>query len=675
MIPSVVLSLLSIAFLSTMIFKQAKDIITERVLSDLNNRIDSTSLAIETAYETNLKRQKSIMQSLAPEILPGLTLSETEVSRFDAVDQITKEKVTVEIPKLLYQENSLENHDLVERIGKYTSETATVFQVIPNGLLRVSTNIRKLDGTRAVGTYIPSSSPVYKTVMSGKTFFGRAFVVNAWYVTAYKPFKDAAGKIIGVLYVGSKETTSAKIKEYLSKVKILETGYIYILDSKGVMQLHPTLTGKNVFEAKDASGSFLFKKLIKMKNGSLKYFWPLKDGSGKKEKLTIFKYYPDMDWIVSASLDQDRVLREVNEMQGKVIVLGVICILIIGVFFWFLGNKLSQAMIDYSNDVNSKMHEVGDTSYQVSLISKDLSKISNSQLTHVEQTSSAADELDVTVQKNRKMAEDTQKVAEEDYQKSLMGQKEAENIKKIIQDMGKTNSEITQEMIQTANDMRKMGDKINEISAKTNVINDIVFQTRLLSFNASVEAARAGEHGKGFAVVAEEVGNLASMSGLAASEIEAMLKSNIEFIVSTIDHNEKRLEALTKESKDKIKSSLESTEQSSRFILELSDSAKNMRQVLAELVSSTNEQAIGIESIIEAIRGMSNEAKSTQIKSMDVQKISDKLMESSSEAKEKLDLLKSTIVGDQPSAEESFTKPSIAENDIDDDRSGYSKVA
>jgi len=41
-------------------------------------------------------------------------------------------------------------------------------------------------------------------------------------------------------------------------------------------------------------------------------------------------------------------------------------------------------------------------------------------------------------------------------------------------------------------------------------MNDIVFQTKLLSFNASVEAARAGIHGKGFAVVADEVGNLAT---------------------------------------------------------------------------------------------------------------------------------------------------------------------
>ncbi|MGE0526529.1 MAG: methyl-accepting chemotaxis protein, partial [Bdellovibrionales bacterium] len=53
---------------------------------------------------------------------------------------------------------------------------------------------------------------------------------------------------------------------------------------------------------------------------------------------------------------------------------------------------------------------------------------------------------------------------------------------------------------------------IRSIREKTQVINDIVFKTQLLSFNASIEAARAGQYGRGFAVVAEEVGKLAQLS-------------------------------------------------------------------------------------------------------------------------------------------------------------------
>lgn len=82
----------------------------------------------------------------------------------------------------------------------------------------------------------------------------------------------------------------------------------------------------------------------------------------------------------------------------------------------------------------------------------------------------------------------------------------------------------------------RINDLFKEINIKTKVINDIVFQTKLLAFNASVEAARAGEHGKGFAVVASEVGRLANESGKRASEINEIL-SNANNEVAAIVEN------------------------------------------------------------------------------------------------------------------------------------------
>jgi hypothetical protein len=96
--------------------------------------------------------------------------------------------------------------------------------------------------------------------------------------------------------------------------------------------------------------------------------------------------------------------------------------------------------------------------------------------------------------------------------------------------------------IQTANaQLQNIAQIIQEINQKTQVINDIVFKTQLLAFNASIEAARAGQHGRGFSVVADEVGNLAKMSGLAANQIQSLLEDSKRQVSSILNMTESRV--------------------------------------------------------------------------------------------------------------------------------------
>ncbi|MCX6133888.1 MAG: cache domain-containing protein [Ignavibacteriales bacterium] len=99
------------------------------------------------------------------------------------------------------------NFEIVDKIKEIVHEgqiyqgkeigTATIFQ----GDLRISTNVRNADGSRALGTLV--SSEVYDAVLrEGKRWVGEAFVVNATYITAYEPIRDLMGNIIGMLYVG-----------------------------------------------------------------------------------------------------------------------------------------------------------------------------------------------------------------------------------------------------------------------------------------------------------------------------------------------------------------------------------------------------------------------------------------------------------------------------------------
>jgi two-component system NtrC family sensor kinase len=86
--------------------------------------------------------------------------------------------------------------------------TATIFQ----DDVRISTNVKNEDGSRAIGTRV--SEEVYEQVVKkGEVWIGRAYVVNNWYITAYEPIKDINNRIIGILYVGILEQKYLDIKK------------------------------------------------------------------------------------------------------------------------------------------------------------------------------------------------------------------------------------------------------------------------------------------------------------------------------------------------------------------------------------------------------------------------------------------------------------------------------
>jgi len=113
------------------------------------------------------------------------------------------------------------NYEIVDKIKqtvyedvKYKGQdigTATIFQ----DDVRISTNVRNEDGTRAIGTRV--SEEVYdKVILEGERWIGRAYVVNNWYITAYEPITNSRNSIIGILYVGVLEQKYLDIQKETS---------------------------------------------------------------------------------------------------------------------------------------------------------------------------------------------------------------------------------------------------------------------------------------------------------------------------------------------------------------------------------------------------------------------------------------------------------------------------
>ncbi len=136
-----------------------------------------------------------------------------------------------------------ESSRFVDSIEYATGASATIFQLIDSGLVRVSTSIRKRSGERATGTYIPNRSPVTGAILSGESYYGRAFVVNEWYTTAYEPVM-IDGDIIGALYTGEKEKDMSELGEILSRLTIGTSGYPFVFDKEGVLLIHPYREGE-----------------------------------------------------------------------------------------------------------------------------------------------------------------------------------------------------------------------------------------------------------------------------------------------------------------------------------------------------------------------------------------------------------------------------------------------
>jgi two-component system NtrC family sensor kinase len=108
-------------------------------------------------------------------------------------------EIVDEIKRTVFQDLQYKGQD----IG-----TATIFQ----DDLRISTNVKNGDGTRAIGTRV--SEEVYnQVVLNGKPYIGRAYVVNNWYITAYEPIENTNHQIIGILYVGILEQKYQDIKQ------------------------------------------------------------------------------------------------------------------------------------------------------------------------------------------------------------------------------------------------------------------------------------------------------------------------------------------------------------------------------------------------------------------------------------------------------------------------------
>ncbi len=163
---------------------------------------------------------------------------------------------------------------------------------------------------------------------------------------------------------------------------------------------------------------------------------------------------------------------------------------------------LQESLRNITVEMNTAVGNLSIASHDLSASSQSIAQGASEQASSVEEVSSSVEELTSNI---HQVADNS---------------KAAENVVIHL-------SETATLMVDAA---RKSQEKMNAITEKIGIINEIAFQTNILALNAAVEAARAGEHGRGFGVVAVEVGKLAERSKKASSEIERLVHSSVDVI-------------------------------------------------------------------------------------------------------------------------------------------------
>ncbi|MFW3426512.1 methyl-accepting chemotaxis protein [Aliarcobacter butzleri] len=516
----------------------------------------------------------------------------------------------------------------------------------------------------------------------------------------------------------SKAWENNKFKEAIKKIKIGKSGYVYFVDEKGTITIHPTIEGKNL-----ANEDFI-KKIISDKNsGIIEYYTDVT----KQDKIIFYKYIPKWNmWLVPGINKADYVENIYSEFFYNIVLLGILLVFVQIILYFIIARDITKNIdkfityfkefldfITYKQNQIEKVEIVGNNEFsemthQINLVidkfdrrfKDDMKIIGESVLVfdklkkgtyniriRSNTTNPMINTLKVTINETidylEKYMREIEKIllsyTSNDYKNRINISKDIANPSRLLKVMESVNtlgetlgnlakqnlsngeqlennstimkssmqklaqktneqsasleqtataveqiSSITRNNTQNAQKMSSLGetvksaaqtgynladkttfsmDEINEkvsaINEAISIIDQIAFQTNILSLNAAVEAATAGEAGKGFAVVAQEVRNLANKSSEAANEIKVLVES------ATLKANEGKV--IAQEMQDGYKS--------------LHSHITETLSIIEDVSIAAKEQMKGIEQVSDTIVTLNkitkeNESETIQITSI-----------------------------------------------------------
>ena len=295
--------------------------------------------------------------------------------------------------------------------------------------------------------------------------------------------------------------------------------------------------------------------------------------------------------------------------------------------FYDVFNNHQDKLQTTFNEIKSKFDILSGVTDQISNTSQNLSNGAVDQAEALEQTSSATEEIYQTANKNTGLTEESKNLINLCLKRVQEGERSMKDLSVAFHTISSGNQKFEEFIKESNQRFEEIKEVISQISEKTSVINDIVFQTKLLAFNASVEAARAGEHGKGFAVVAEEVGSLAAMSGKASHEISDILEKGLNVVENIIQETSDAVDTIVSESIKNIENGEKFVKISSDNFSSISEQVDGVFKKVNDIAQSSKEQSLGIDEVNKAIHLLEQNNQRTTLVARQSSEISKSLQE------------------------------------------------
>ncbi len=455
---------------------------------------------------------------------------------------------------------------LLDDLKKQTGCEFTIFY----GDERAYTTIQQ-DGKRAVGTKLSPNLTV--TVLEqGKTYVGRAKILGVDHICSYVPTRDEGGKINGLIFSG---ISSAEASRRLN-ITILLSGLVGVLLGIACISFLSSYIKKSV--------SLPLSKLTiaaqTMEKGDL--------GLKHKEELKIDIFSDDELGLLAQSFE-----KTIYRLKGYI---GEISTVLSAISE---GNLSAMTTQDYVGDftsikkslddillkLNRTMTQIVDSSYQVSNGSEQMSAGSQALSQGVVEQADAVEELEEAIHEISRHVDRTAENTEQAIQK----------VKSVEEQIVESNEKM-QEMIHA---MEEINTSSNEIGKIIKTIEDITFQTNILSLNAAVEAARAGAEGKGFAVVAEEVRSLASKTAEASQSTTVLIERSIR----AVEHGTK----IANETADQLQTVVSGANEVAEIINGIAEASRTQ----TDSISQVQGQISHISSVVQANSSTAEESAAT----------------------------------------------------------------